>query len=69
MTKIYNSGGLVFPCAGYSKGLTTRDYIAIEAMKGMLSNYYEHMSFDESGLDKLTKRSFEIADAMIKQRD
>jgi hypothetical protein len=46
-------------------GLTKREYIAIEAMKGLLSNHYTNnpMMF----ADEIAKDSITFADKMLKQ--
>lgn len=67
MTVVYG-GKMVFPIqdTGHGKpfdeGMCLRDYIAIQAMNGILSNE------DSPGMYGLIRRSYEIADAMIEHR-
>lgn len=52
-----------------SEGLTVRNHIAIEAMKGILASHAHPQSFGtpstEEEIRKLTSDSYTIADAMI----
>lgn len=64
------------PVSTTSGGFTQRDHVAIEAMKGLLSGITRQELF--SGLmegaegkmwEGIAKRSYEVADAMIKQSE
>jgi hypothetical protein len=46
-------------------GLTKREYIAIEAMKGLLSNRYT--DYPMMFADRIAKDSITLADEMLKQ--
>ena len=49
--------------AVYDPGLTVRDHIAIEAMKGMLCD------FDHGHISKVAERAYKMADAMIEESE
>ena len=46
-------------------GLTTRDYIAIQAMTGLLANPNHALTSEEN----IAKIAYKMADAMIKQSE
>ncbi len=48
------------------KGMTLRDYFAAHAMQGMLAAC---TGWSEAGIERLAKRSYMTADAMIKERE
>ncbi|MEQ5566376.1 hypothetical protein ABN335_20945 [Providencia rettgeri] len=70
------TGGAAFPASGHpdmqfvaQEGMTLRDYLAAEAMNGILSNHKCNpmvtLSFNP---DSLSRMAYEIADAMLKAR-
>lgn len=46
-------------------GLRVRDYIAIQAMQGILAN----SACNECDVDEIARQSYQAADAMIKQSE
>lgn len=50
-----------------SGGMTLRDYFAAAALQGLLSGYYADTS--RCNLDEVPKEAFNIADAMIAERN
>ena len=59
----------VFPCEHSNtvcSGLSARDYIAIQAMEGLLAS--AHIRPDAS-MDDIAKDSYMLADALIKQSE
>ena len=52
----------------YSKGLTARDYIAIQAMTGLLAGFASTYK-DAPSYESMAKESYRMADAMIKQSE
>lgn len=55
----------------YKDGMTLRDYFAAKALQGFLANnYYAESQAKRSGDidERVTERSFKIADAMLKAR-
>lgn len=64
-----NNGGPAFPIPGLShdadfNGLSIRDYFAAKAMQGLVIRNGRDLS-----LPKLAEFSYEMADAMLKERD
>jgi len=61
-------GGSAFPSLDkighLAKGMTLRDYFAAKAMQGMLIN-----EFDSQSVISLSEASYQIADAMLKERE
>lgn len=51
---------------GYLKGMTLRDYFAAKAMQSYMINCAGHIASSFYG--DLARYSYEIADAMLKQR-
>ena len=54
------------------KGMTLRDYFAVNAAQGILSNGHPHFFGNIEGLivpDYLAEQSYKIADAMLKERE
>ena len=51
-----------------SSSITVRDYIAVEAMNGMLVNAGRNQ-FALNKPEEITKAAYKIADAMIAERD
>jgi hypothetical protein len=55
------------------QGMTLRDYFAAKAMQGFISNALIMQAiseeFPDTGHDYLSNQSYEIADAMLKQRE
>ena len=47
-------------------GLTVRDYIAIKAMQGILTNPKLIPNFDSAMVENVASRAYEFADDMIK---
>lgn len=69
------TGGQAFPRAaaqldvGYvaeQKGMTLRDYFAAKAMQGELAAQYDRTQWASS--EKLAKRAYQLADAMLEAR-
>ena len=67
---------LAFPqdanaCLDEYRGMTLRDYFAAKAMQGIISVYDKRAGFDtmEKESIHLAKTSYEIADAMLKERE
>ena len=58
-------------CLDEYKGMTIRDYFAAKAMQGIISVYDRRAGFktmEKESID-LAKTSYEIADAMLKERE
>jgi|JFJP01.1.fsa_nt_gi hypothetical protein len=51
-------------CLDEYKGMTLRDYFAAKAMNGM-----NILAWNIHNYDELVKRSYQIADEMLKQRE
>jgi len=76
-----DDGGPAFPVPGLSNlpnegflhpmsGMTLRDYFAAEAMKGMLSGHFSHYGHEDYWPhDQVASEAYEMADAMIKERE
>ncbi len=64
-------GNMVFPIhntghgAPFDEGMSLRDYIAIQAMLGLLNCYQNPKEFTEQAL---ARQSYEVADAMLEHR-
>lgn len=66
-----------FPFISLKQGLTARDYVAIKAMQGILSNStsrnneFQHLHLGENGRDNksLAIVCYAIADAMIAESE
>ena len=77
MSKIKPSISYAFPCERDEpgKGMTLRDYFAAKAMQGLFSSMGEitkswsAMARDIPLKDYISEYSYEIADAMLKQRE
>lgn len=56
---------------GHYHGMSLRDYFASKAMQGIMSEYLSKGSSNGywSDYDAIAKEVYEIADAMLKQRD
>ena len=68
-----NTGGPAFPglhpsaeCRFQEEGMTLRDYFAAKAMQGLLASLPSDTTLYDSNI---AKRSYEMADAMLKVRD
>ena len=52
-------------------GMTLRDYFANSAMQGLMTEYFSKLRnniyYDD--VDNIAKKSYELADAMLKQRE
>ena len=48
------------------KGMTLRDYFAAKAMQSLASNY---LANDSWGVRHISESAYELADAMLAQRD
>lgn len=62
MNKRFDDGGAAFPVKtlhGVNRGMSLRTYIAVEAMKSLLSPQYD------DDLKETVALSYQIADAMI----
>lgn len=55
----------------FYEGMTLRDYFANSAMQGMISTFNDKTSFDtfKHCAEDLAITSYQIADAMLKQRE
>jgi hypothetical protein len=68
-----NTGGPAFPTdtATVEYGITVRDYFAAKAMQSTLADntYVERTETAAEWVAIVAKSSYEIADAMLKERD
>ncbi|OHB99874.1 MAG: hypothetical protein A2Z57_11155 [Planctomycetes bacterium RIFCSPHIGHO2_12_39_6] len=68
-------GGRVFtsPNSYEHKGIFLRDYIAIEAMKSIITSWFSHetniQAFVKGTKEDISKMPYEYADAMILYKD
>ena len=53
----------------YSYGMTLRDYFAAKALQGLLSNQRVPHEGDSISKDVVARMTYEIADAMLKERE
>jgi hypothetical protein len=59
-----------FPLDGFDTGMTLRDYFANSAMQGHLASYYgAGVHCDLENMSYLAKSFYDMADAMLKQRE
>lgn len=68
------TGGYAFPDDRSQVGMTLRDYMAGQALQGLLADYTNLEIMVNQGLDRhaiadgFAKNSYDFADAMIKAR-
>jgi hypothetical protein len=62
-TQIKNAG-FVFPSAGFSSGMTLRDYFAVQALAGIMAGNYTSNS-----LKWVPGEAYALADAMLAARE
>jgi hypothetical protein len=60
MKKLAKSGG--YQHSTHPKGISLRDYFAAQAMLGLVGDH-------NMATDKLVRYSYQVADAMLKERD
>ena len=58
-----------FPLVDCTDGITLRDYFAAKAMQALFSNKTMVDVMNDFSIDWASKSSYEIADAMLKQRE
>ena len=73
------TGGTAFPCEWSTMhntpGMTLRDYFAAQALTGMqiwdavLNGKAAQFAGENGGIDLLAKTAYDVADALIKQRE
>jgi len=52
------------------KGMTLRDYMAAQAMQGLMHNYHPCDFLEHKGwLEDISMASYQMADAMLKARE
>ena len=68
-----NTGGPAFPTATLAQktegGMTLRDYFAAKAMQGWLTTYPDDVDCHMVSKTAVAKFSYEMADAMIRERE
>jgi len=70
MNYVQMTNSPAFPDGLGKKGMTLRDYMAAKAMQGLMHNYHpcdflEHKDW----LEDISITSYQIADAMMKERE
>lgn len=61
-------GGYAFP-SHFSVGMTIRDYFAAEAIRGLMTEYWNKDSFTGPTFDSISKSAYALADAMLIERN
>ena len=58
-----------FPLEYHGDGMTLRDYFAAKAMSAIIGNRNMLDSIDSNSIEHVSLRSYDFADAMLKQRE
>jgi hypothetical protein len=74
MVEKINDGGTAFPivetssCGSTSPGMSLRDYFAAAALQGLCASF-DGPCLDDAFVSSVSRRAFDVADAMIAARE